>query len=212
MDRDTFIIMVYCLVEDEFKKRSATLRVRHAGFTPELRDAEVITLEICGEYFKQQTDKDLCGYFAQHDRHFFPQLSDRRLFVRQAATLWQFKAAFHRRLTSVSGQATDPIQPLDTLPLPVCTSTRAHRDRCFPGQADDGYCDAKDVHDYGGKLGLRISRCGMSIHFPLLAARPHDIHHLEALVADFCGIAPADKGLIKLALQQQLAQEQASAW
>ncbi len=46
------------------------------------------------------------------------------------------------------------------------------------------------------------------IHCPLLAARPHDINHLAVLVADFCGIAPADKGFIKLALQQQLAQEQ----
>ena len=208
MDRDTFIITVYCLVNDELKKLNAVFRIRHTGFMPELSDAEVITMEICGEYFKQQTDKDLFGYFAQHYRHFFPQLSDRSLFVRQAANLWQFKAALHRRLTSTSGQATDPIQPIDTLPLPVCTYTRAHRDRCFPGQADYGYCDAKDLHYYGFKLGLRISRCGMIIHFPLLAARPHDINHLAELVADFCGIAPADKGFIKLALQQQLAQEQ----
>jgi hypothetical protein len=208
MDRDTFIITVYCLVEDEFKKLSALYRVRHAGFTPELSDAEVITMEICGEYWKQQTDKDLFGYFAQHYRHFFPTLSDRSLFVRQAANLWQFKAALHRRLTFLSGQAADPIQPIDTLPLPVCTSTRARRDRCFPGQADYGYCDAKDLHYYGFKLGLRISRCGMILHFPLLEARPHDINHLERLVAGFRGIAPADKGFIKLSLQQQLAQAQ----
>ena len=208
MDRDTFIMTVSCLVEDEFKKLSALSRVRHAGFTPELSDAEVITMEICGEYWKQQTDKDLFGYFAQHYRHFFPTLSDRSLFVRQAANLWQFKAALHRRLTFVSGQAADPIQPIDTLPLPVCTYTRARRDRCFPGQADYGYCAAKDLHYYGFKLGLRISRCGMITHFPLLEARPHDINHLERLVAGFRGIAPADKGFLKLSLQQQLAQEQ----
>jgi hypothetical protein len=59
MDRDTFIITVYCLVEDEFKKLRAVSRVRHAGVTPELSDAEVITMEICGEYFKLHTDKDL---------------------------------------------------------------------------------------------------------------------------------------------------------
>jgi hypothetical protein len=208
MDRDTFIITVYCLVDDEFKKLSAVHRVRHAGFAPELSDVEVITMEICGEYFKLQTDKDLFDYFAQHYRPFFPTLSDRSLFVRQAANLWQFKAALHRRLTCVSGQAADSIQPIDTLPLPVCTYTRARRDRCFPGQADYGYCDAKDLHYYGFKLGLRISRCGMILHFPLLEARPHDINHLERLGAGFGGIAPADKGFIKLALQQQLAQEQ----
>jgi hypothetical protein len=208
MDRDTFIITVYCLVDEEFKKLRALYRVRHAGFAPALSDVEVLTMEICGEYFKQQTDKDLFGYFVQHYRHFFPALSERSLFVRQAANLWQFKAALQRRLTFVSGQAHDPVQPIDTLPLPVCTYTRARRDRCFAGAADYSYCDAKDVHYYGFKLGLRISRCGMIMHFPLLAARPHDINHLERLTEDFRGIAPADKGFIALQLQQHLAAEQ----
>jgi hypothetical protein len=170
MDRDTFIITVYCLVEDEFKKLRAVSRVRHAGVTPELSDAEVITMEICGEYFKLHTDKDLFDYFAHHYCHFFPTRSERSLFVRQAANLWQFKAALQRRLTFLSGPAHDPVQPLDTLPPPVCPSTRAPRERCFAGPADYGYCDAKDLHDYGFKLGLRIARCGMLTHCPLLAA------------------------------------------
>ena len=208
MDRDDFIITVYCLVCDQYRALFGEHPLRQGGFTPQLTDEEVITLESCGEYFKLQTDKDLFDYFAQHYRHFFPMLSERSLFVRQATNLWQFKAALHRRLTAISGQAADPIQPIDTLPLPVCTYTRARRDRCFPGQADYGYCDAKDLHYYGFKLGLRISRCGMILHFPLLEARPHDINHLERLVAGFSGIAPADKGFIKLALQQPLAQEQ----
>jgi hypothetical protein len=47
------------------------------------------------------------------------------------------------------------------------------------------------------KLGLRITRCGLITHYPLLAARPHDIQHLEALVEGFAGgVAAADKGFI----------------
>jgi hypothetical protein len=208
MDRDTFILTVYCLVDDESKKLRAVSRVRHVGFTPELSDAEVITMDICGEYFKLQTDKDLFDSFAHHYRHFFPLLSARSLFVRQAAHLWQFKAALQRRLTFLSGQAHDPVQPIETLPLPVCPYARAPRDRCFAGPADYGYCDAKELHYYGFKLGLRISRGGMSTHSPLLAARPHDINPLEELVEGLHGIAPADKGFIALQLQQQRAQEQ----
>ncbi|HZS09046.1 MAG TPA: DUF1016 N-terminal domain-containing protein, partial [Blastocatellia bacterium] len=105
-------------------------------------------------------------------------------------------AELQRRLTCLSGQAQDPVRPIDTLPLPVCTCTRAPRDQCFPGEADYGYCDAKDLHYYGSKPGLRISRCGMIIHFLLLAARPDDINHLEVLGAGFRGIVPADKGFI----------------
>ena len=36
----------------------------------------------------------------------------------------------------------------------------------------------------------------MITQFPRLAARPHDINHLEALGEDFSGAAPADKGFI----------------
>jgi hypothetical protein len=60
----------------------------------------------------------------------------------------------------------------------------------------------------GCKLGRRIARCGMITPFPLLAASPHDINHLEELVEGLHGIAPADKGFIALQRQQQLAQEQ----
>ena len=153
-------------------------------------------MEICGEYFKLSTDKDLFAYFRTPYAPFFPQLTERTLFVRQAANLWQVKAAIQQRLTQVSGQAADPVQIIDTLPLPVCGYTRSRRDRCFKPFADYGHCAAKQLDYYGFKLGLRIARCGMLTHFPLLPARPHDIRLLADLVEGFAGLVPADKGFI----------------
>jgi Transposase DDE domain len=205
MDRDDFIITVYCLVCEHYQALRAAYTVRQGGCDPALTDEEVITIEICGEYFKLASDKDLWHYFRSHYRHFFPALGDRTCFARQAANLWQFKAALQWRLTHVSGQAHDPIQPIDTLPLPVWVYTRSRRDHCFKPYADYGYCAAKDLHYYGFKLGLRISHIGMITQYPLLAARPHDINHLEALVEDFNGMAPADKGFIDADKQALLA-------
>jgi hypothetical protein len=113
----------------------------------------------------------------QYSCHFFPKLAERSLFVRQTANLWQSTVQLQRRLICLSGQARDSVQPIDTLPLSVCTSMCAPRNRCFPGVADYGYCDAKDLHYYGSKLGLRISRCGMITHCPLLAARRTTLRH-----------------------------------
>ena len=209
MDRDTFIIAVYCLVVEHYQALTAHRPLRHGGFAPKLSDEEVITMEICGEYFKLSTDKDIWEYFRTHYDHLFPTLGDRTLFGRQAANLWQLKAAIQQRLTHVSGQAYDPIQPMDTLPLPICVYTRSRRDRCFKPYADYGYCAAKDLHYYGFKLGLRISHIGMITQYPLLAARPHDINHLEAVVEDFSGVAPADKGFIDAHKQALLAERHA---
>ena len=74
MDRDTFIIMVYCLVVEHYRALAATYIVRRGGFPPALTDEEVITMEICGEYFKHPTDKDLFAYFRDHYRPSFPRL------------------------------------------------------------------------------------------------------------------------------------------
>lgn len=196
MDRDTFIITVYCLVVEQYDVIASQWKLRRGGFAPALTDPQVITMEICGEYFKYNRDEDIYDYFQAHYRHFFPALTDRTVFVRQAANLWQIKAAIQQRLTVISGQADDPVQAIDTLPLPVCVYTRARRDRCFPTLADYGHCAAKKMDDYGFTLGLRISRAGMITHCRLLAARPHDINHLEALVEGFSGLVPADTGFI----------------
>lgn len=194
MDRDEFIITVYCLVCEHYQVIKNTFPLRRGGFAPALSDEEVMTMELCGEYFKLATDKEIFVYFRTHYAHFFPRLTDRTLFVRQAANLWRVKAAIQQRLTQVSGQAADPVQIIDTLPLPVCGYTRGSRDRCFKPWADYGHYAAKQLDYYGFKLGLRIARSGMITHFPLLPARPHDIRLLEDVVEGFTGLVPADKG------------------
>lgn len=196
MDRDTFIITVFTLVSDSYSQLTAQRPVRRGGCAPALSDEELITIEICGEYFKLHTDCDLYDYFAAHYRHFFPRLPSRSVFVRQAANLWHVKSAIWNLLVERSGQRSSPVQVIDTLPLPVCTYTRAVRDRCFRTAADYGHCAAKKLSSYGFKLGLRVSASGMITHCPLLNARAHDVNHTNALVEGFSGLCPADKGFI----------------
>ncbi|HEX4947352.1 MAG TPA: IS982 family transposase [Blastocatellia bacterium] len=209
MERDLFIITVYCLVVQHYRALIIARPLRRGGFAPQLSDEEVITMEICGECWKLHTEEDLYDYFRAHYQHFFPKLKDRPAFVRQAFNLWAIKAQMQQRLVQVSGQSADPAQPIDTLPLPVCTYTRAPRDRCFPGVADYGHCDAKNLDYYGFKLGLRVSRGGMIVHYALLAARPHDVNHTGVLLEGFHGgLAPADKGFIDEARQQLYRERQ----
>lgn len=207
MDRDYFIIMVHCLVCEHYSVIIGETKIRGRGFAPALSDEEVITIEICGEYFGQYRDEDIYNYFRSHYPHFFPHLNDRTTFVRQASNLWHFKSRIQQRLTMVSGQAADEVQIIDTMPLPVCAYTRSRRDRCFKPEADYGYCAAKELRYYGFKLGLRISRLGMIIHAPLLPARPHDSQLLDDLIEGFTGVVPADKGFIDAFRQEQLAQK-----
>lgn len=123
MEREDFIIEVYCLVcelYDEFQSRFCPHgSLRRGGFAPALTGQEVITIELCGESFKQSTDSDIFNYFMAHFRPLFPQLKERTAFVRRAANLWQVKAFIHQRLVQKAGADRDPFQVIDTLAIPV---------------------------------------------------------------------------------------------
>ena len=197
MDRDDFIIFVYCLVCELYAAVTQGVRLRQRGPSPKLTDEEVITIEICGEYFGFDDDKAIVAYFRQHYSDWFPALTDRTTFVRQAANLWRVKALIQQQIVRLSGQRADNCQIIDTAPLPVCAYVRSGRDKCFKPWADFGYCAAKKLHYYGFKLGLRIARSGMITHFALLPARPHDIQLLDDLLEGFQGeTILADKGFI----------------
>ncbi len=204
MERDIFIISVYCLVVEIMQVVEKSCKFRQKGFPPKLTDAEVITIEICGEFFKLHEDTEIYNYFKRHYLSFFPNLPSRTTFVRQSANLWQAKVICQALLVQIAEQNIDAVQSIDTLPLPVCTYTRGgFRDKRFPTIAEFGHCAAKKMDYYGFKIGLRISRTGMITHFPLLSARLHDINHLGSLIEGFRGTVPADKGFLD-AYQHQL--------
>lgn len=204
MNREEFIISVYCMVCEHYRALRGEQRLRQRGPTPRFTDEEVLTLEICGAYFGLHDEEALYAYFAEHWRHFFPQLPTRTTFVRHAANLGQVKRLLQQRLIHASGEIDDAIHLIDTVPLPVCTYTRARRDRCFAGEADYGYCAAKKLHYYGFKLGLRLSRAGMILDYALFPARPHDTLLLEDLIAGYQGVAIGDKGFLDNARQARL--------
>lgn len=147
------------------------------------------------------TDADIFSYFAMHYRTFFPPLSERTSFVRQAVNLHQVKQVIWQRIVNYSEQNKDSLQSqahsatpncrIDTLPYPVGGFTRRFRLKCFRDLADVGHCAAKKMTYYGFKIGLRVSSLGMAVfrlrrkdlitHCPLLNARAHDV----TTVADF---------------------------
>lgn len=204
MERDTFIIMVFCLVSEQLDILRKSHSIRGGGFAPALSDEEVITMEICGEFFKHSTDKDIFNYFKAHYQDWFPALSDRTLFVRQAANLWQFKALIQQRIVAQTEQLFAALQVIDTMPLPVCQWVRGVRDKCFPSVADYGYCAAKDQYYYGFKLGLRVSRIGMITCAALFPARPHDVNFTEELAVGGMTVL-GDKGFLDPFRQALLA-------
>ena len=68
MDITTFLISVYCLIDDWLMDR----RLRARGPQPTLKDAEVLIIEVVGEYLGVDTDSGLYHYFRRHFGTWFP--------------------------------------------------------------------------------------------------------------------------------------------
>lgn len=71
MDLDTLIVTIFCQIDDLLAEMFAKRRLRERGREPILADAEVLSIEIIGEYLGLSQDKQIFEYLRRHFRDFF---------------------------------------------------------------------------------------------------------------------------------------------
>jgi hypothetical protein len=206
MDLETFIIAVFCLVDDFVRDLCHGRRLRQRGPAPILADSEVLTVEITGEFLGLDTDQALHAYFRRHFGHLFPGLrtAHRTTFLRQAANLWAVKHALWQHLTT--GTRHDAALVLiDSLPVPVCRFARAPRCRSFRGLAAFGYDPLAHQTYYGLRLHLRVTWPGVITAAVLAPANDADRAVAPQLLAGLTGWALGDGGYWSPSLRAELA-------
>ena len=62
MDITTFIIATFCLIDDQLTGK----RLRQRGPQPILRDSEVLTIEVVGEFLGVETDSNIFRSYRRH--------------------------------------------------------------------------------------------------------------------------------------------------
>ena len=178
MELTTFLIEVYCLIDDWLKTQP---QPRSRGPKPVLADSEVLTMEVVGEYLGIDTDQGVYTYLCRHFIDWFPALGTvhRTTFARRAANLWIVKGLLWRDLAGriVHDEA---ISLLDSIPVPVCRFARAYRCRLFAGLAAYGYDEMAKQMYYGLRAHLRVCWPGMIREFSLAPANAHDLVVAEA--------------------------------
>jgi hypothetical protein len=205
VDLDTFIINVFCLIDDELRELRAAQPWRRRGPQPVLADSEVLTMELAGEFLGLDQDKALYRYFRQHYQPFFPNLGrvHRTTFVRQAANLWQVKQRLWQRL--LPRIAHDPnLAILDSLPLPACRFARAPRCRRFRGEAAFGRDHVARQTFYGFRLHARLCWPGIITGFCLAPANVSEPATAPDLVAGSTGFVLGDRAYWSPRLREEL--------
>src|SRR3954452_11970653 len=185
MDHSTFLITVYCLIDEWLATRP---RLRQRGFAPALSDSEVLTMEVVGEYLGIDTDTGLYRYFRQHYGAWFPALRrvDRSTFARQAANLTMVKGHLWQHLSAQV--AHDPLLSIvDSFPVPVCRFARARRCRRLRAASADGRDHVDHQTFYGLRAHLRIGWPGVLLCASLAPANADEMDVAEHELRDGTG-------------------------
>lgn len=201
MDITTFMIAVYCLIEDNLSGR----RLRRRGPQPSLPDSEVLTIEVVGEFLGLDTESNIFAHFCRYYADWFPGLRQitRTTFTRQAANLWKVKQELWQGLTQRIEQ--DPyISIVDSFPVPVCRFARAPRCRSFGGVAAFGHDEVARQTYYGLRAHVRLAWPGVIVDCALAPANLHDTQAAEELLQGVHGFALADRNYWKPELMERL--------
>lgn len=205
MDLSTFIVSVFCLVDDRLKDRGP---LRQRGPAPKLSDAEVLTIEIVGEFLGIDTDEGLYEHFRCHYAEWFPALKGvhRTTFLRQAANLWAVKKMFWKHL--LSRIRFDPeVSLIDSSPVPVCRFARAYRCKRLAEESAFGFDEMSKQTFYGLRVHLRVCWPGVIVDVELAPANAHDLHLAGELLEDTKGWALGDRNYWSPDLTERLADE-----
>jgi len=202
VDISTFIVSVFCLIDDRLKERC----IRSRGPAPKLSDAEVITIEIVGEFLGIDTDKAIHLFFRRHYGEWFPTLGEvhRTTFVRQAANLWKIKEELWQELLLLAPH--DPTFALvDSMPLPACLFARAYRCERFRGEAAFGKDTLLKQTFYGFRVHMRVCWPGVITRISVAPANAHELGVLPELLERSRGVAVGDRNYCSPERREELA-------
>ncbi len=202
MDLNTFIVSVFCLIDDRLKGRP----IRQRGPAPKLSDAEVLTIELVGEFLGIDTDKGIYLFFRRHYAEWFPTLHEvhRTTFARQAANLWKVKERLWQEFLALAPH--DPTFALvDSLPLPACLFARAYRCRRFKGEAAFGKDTLLRQTFYGFRVHMRVCWPGLISRISVAPADAHELSVLPELLESTRGFAVGDRNYWSPQTMEELA-------
>ena|SRR3712207_2755349 len=202
MDLSTFVVAVFCLIDDRLKGR----RIRQRGPAPKLSDAEVLTIEVVGEFLGLDTDKGIHLFFRRHYAEWFPALGEvhRTTFARQAANLWKMKEDLWQEFLALAPH--DPTFALvDSMPLPACLFARAYRCRRFRGEAAFGKDTLLRQTFYGLRVHMRVCWPGVITRLSVTPADVHELSVLPQLLESTRGLAVGDRNYWSPEMRGELA-------
>lgn len=162
---DTFLVTVYCVVDDVYRQHAAPVRAHLPGRPGELSDSEVLTLVLLAQWQPSGSERQFVAWAAKHWRTYFPRLLSQSAFNRRARQLYGVLARLSEwiRLAvedELAGRSAYEI--IDGVAVPLMRRCRGRRQRCFGLEADFGHGGSDQELYYGVKLLVAVDQTGFA--------------------------------------------------
>jgi hypothetical protein len=160
---DTFLVTVYCVIDDLYRRHAGPVRAHLPGRPGELSDSEVLTLTILAQWQPTGSERQFIAWAAKHWRAYFPRLLSQSAFNRRARHLYGVLARLSGWIrTAVEDQVDDArvYEIIDGVPVPLMRRCRGSRHRSFGVEADVGYGGSDRQLYYGVKVLAAVDAAG----------------------------------------------------
>ncbi len=163
IDLDTFLVTVYVIVDDLYKREIAPYKPVRRGHKPEVSDSEVSTLVLLAQWQHSRSEREFLTYVGKYWRGCFPRLLSQSAFNRRvrdlAGALCYLGPAVSRQLCQVL--AVEPAyEVIDGVPVPLMRRCRGGRSRLFGNEASIGRGGSDRDWYYGVKLEACVNAQG----------------------------------------------------
>ena len=185
LDLDTFLVTVYCVIDDLSHETFAAHKPVRPGAEPEMSESEVLTVVVLTQWQQSRSESAFLDYVRQHWRVYFPRVLSQSAFNRRARDLLGVRCALgpalSRRLDQTLGSAP-PKEVLDTVPVPLLRRCRGDQHHLFGLEAAIGQGGSDKDWYYGVSLLGAITPRGLIAGFVLGPANTQERWLAEALV------------------------------
>lgn len=193
-DYSDLFLYVYCFVDDALKEM-----VQQMGITLKTRSnlspAEILTIQIVGEFMEKKTEKDIYMLSKEY-KNLFNAVISRSSFYKQLKKFAWLLDYLVPALGERFDYGGDIVIP-DGFPIPVKKMIRRHGGVNIEGLAAVGFCASLEEYFYGLKGHILVDVNGFIRKLILTPGNVHDVMVLEDLLADeHDKTAVCDKGYI----------------
>jgi Transposase DDE domain len=184
MDLDSFLVSLYVLVDDWWKRSHSSSEPSKTGRPALLTDSEVLTLAILAQWPRFRSERDFWRFAWAHLRGYFPNLCSQSQFNRRVRALEPEMCSVQRAFARELAEPSAVYRVVDTTLVPAMVRVRACRKGLFAGQATFGRSASKTEWIYGFKVALVVDPQGVVSAFGLAPAASDERPIGDALLAE----------------------------